>query len=110
MRTRKKNKFNARKINGYDSKTEASRAGELRMLEKAGRISGLEFKKKFYLLPSQKDTFGKVIERPVTYTADYVYYEGTKFVVEDKKGMLTKDYVIKRKLLLYFYGIRIRET
>ncbi len=32
-----------------------------------------------------------------------------KTVVEDTKGMCTKDYIIKRKLMLYKYGIKIKE-
>lgn len=31
-------------------------------------------------------------------------------VVEDTKGMRTKEYIIKRKLMLYEYGIRIKEV
>lgn len=31
-------------------------------------------------------------------------------VVEDCKGMRTKDYIIKRKLMLYKFGVRIKET
>ena len=54
---------------------------------------------------------GKLIERAVSYIADFVYTdENGKTVVEDAKGFRTKDYIIKRKLLLYMHGIRIKET
>ena len=54
---------------------------------------------------------GKVIEREVSYVADFMY--GTKdgkLIVEDVKGIRTKEYILKRKMLLHFYGIRIKEV
>ena len=51
-----------------------------------------------------------MIERECSYKADFKYEEGLKTVVEDVKGFRTKEYIIKRKLLLYQYGIRIREV
>ena len=51
-----------------------------------------------------------LIERPVRYVADFVYLENGIEVVEDCKGVRTKEYVIKRKLMLFLKGIRIRET
>lgn len=57
---------------------------------------------------------GKVIEKAVGYVADFVYEEkttdGWQEVVEDVKGFRTHDYIIKRKLMLWRYGIRIREV
>jgi hypothetical protein len=41
---------------------------------------------------------------------DFVYMENGKKVVEDTKGFRTKDYIIKRKLMLYVHGIRIKEV
>ena len=93
----------------FDSKKEAMRWRELTLLEKAGHISHLERQVKFVLLPSQK-VDGKVVERPCTYVADFVYTENGQTVVEDTKGFRTPDYIIKRKMLLYFYNIRIREV
>ena len=52
----------------------------------------------------------KVVERECSYKADFTYEEGIKTVVEDVKGYRTKEYIIKRKLMLYQYGIRIREV
>lgn len=106
-------KYGNRKIsvNGFvfDSKREAKRFNELLLLLKAGEISNLQRQVKFELIPSQKIN-GKVIERPVHYIADFVYQEGVKTIVEDTKGFKTKDYIIKRKLMLYKHGIQIREV
>lgn len=106
-------KYRARKteVDGivFDSKLEAHRYRELQLLEKAGEISDLQRQVKYELIPSQK-LDGKVVERAVTYVADFVYLENNKWVVEDTKGVRTKDYIIKRKLMLYVHNIRIREV
>lgn len=104
----------------FDSKTEASRYRDLYFLEKAGKISNLQRQVKFILIPAQyePDTVGKrggvkrgkLIERECSYIADFVYTEDGKQVVEDTKGFRTADYKIKRKLMLYVHGIRIKET
>lgn len=45
------------------------------------------------------------------YVADFVYKdENGEEVVEDVKGMRTKEYIIKRKLMLWQYGIQVREV
>lgn len=94
----------------FDSRKEARRYAELKLLERAKQISGLECQRKFVLIPSQKDPVThKVVERECSYIADFVYYEDGELVVEDTKGVKTKDYVIKRKLMLYVHGIRVRE-
>ena len=93
----------------FDSKREANRWAELKLLERAGEIQNLRRQVSFELIPSQREN-GKVIERPVNYVADFVYMENGKMVVEDTKGFRTKDYIIKRKLLLHEYGIRIKEV
>lgn len=106
----------------FDSKKEARRYSQLKMLQQAGQISGLELQKSFELVPAQYETYeryGKTgkklkdgkrcIEKSVTYKADFVYYENGALVVEDTKGMRTTEYIIKRKLMLYVHGIRIKE-
>lgn len=107
------NKYKSKKtvVDGqtFDSKKEANRYQDLLLLEKAGVIKNLSRQVKFVLIPSQRDESGKVIERECSYKADFTYEEGIKTVVEDVKGFRTKEYIIKRKLLLYQYGIRIRE-
>lgn len=108
-------KYNNKKVtvNGqvFDSKKEANRYKELLLLEKAGAIKDLRMQVKFTLIPAQRDeATGEVIERECSYKADFVYSEGEKTVVEDVKGFRTKEYIIKRKLMLWRYGIRIREV
>lgn len=93
----------------FDSKREASRYQELKLLEKAGAIQDLQMQVKYVLIPSQRIE-GKVVERECTYIADFVYTENEQTVVEDTKGFKTKDYIIKRKLMLFVHGIRISEV
>lgn len=95
----------------FDSKKELNRYMDLKLLEKAGKISDLTRQVVFQLIPSQKDIqTGKVIERPVIYKADFMYTRDGKTIVEDAKGVKTKDYIIKRKLMLFVHGIRITEV
>lgn len=109
----------------FDSRKEYQRYRELLLLERAGAISELRRQVPFELIPEQRgispgvytkgdkkgqEKPGKVIEKPVKYVADFVYLENGRDIVEDVKGHKTKDYIIKRKLMLYRYGIRIKET
>lgn len=124
-----KNKYYSKKITidgiTFDSKKEAKRYRELVLLEKSGAISGLERQVQFELLPKQREAPteyykrgrnagkpkpGKVLEMGVNYVADFVYFENGEKIVEDAKGYKTKDYILKRKMMLYFHGIRIREV
>lgn len=113
------NKFGARKTGGYASRKEARRAAELRALEKAGAIENLREQVKFELIPTQWGECGtdlkgrpvKVcVERACSYVADFVYDIDGETVVEDTKGVRTKDYIIKRKLMLWLKGVKIREV
>lgn len=100
------NKFGARKteVDGitFDSAAEARRWSELRLLERAGQIRGLE---------RQVDFPCVVNERLVCiYRADFVYFEGPARVVEDVKGHRTAEYRLKKKLVETVYpGVRIVE-
>lgn len=95
----------------FDSQKEYRRFCELSLLERAGKITNLERQVKFVLIPSQRDTeSGKLLEREISYVADFVYTENGKQVVEDTKGFRTADYKLKRKMMLYFHGIKIKET
>ena len=120
----------------FDSIKEYRRFCELSLLEKAGKVTDLQRQVKYVLIPAQyePDTVGKrggkkrgkLIERECAYVADFVYktpvnfqYEneeghltfadGWETVVEDTKGFKTKDYIIKRKLMLWVHGISIKE-
>jgi hypothetical protein len=116
-------KYHSQKIavNGvkYDSRKEYRRHQELRLLEQAGAISNLRCQVKFVLIPSQYmevpdqrtgQTRQKCVERECSYIADFCYIQNGKQIVEDVKGVRTKDYIIKRKLMLYMHGIRLKET
>lgn len=95
----------------FDSAREARRYAELKLLEKAGEISDMKLQVEFELIPTQQDEEGKLIEQKVKYIADFVYHDKDgRIVVEDTKGYTTKDYIIKRKLMLYVHGIKIREV
>lgn len=106
----------------FDSKREAKRYSELLLLEKAGAIQNLQRQVKFVLIPSQYEkkwntkkmemVKGKCIERECSYVADFVYWdnESDSRIVEDTKGFRTKDYLIKRKLMLYVHNIQIKEV
>lgn len=118
-------KYHNRKIERdgiiFDSFREARRYTELKLLERAGEIYDLKLQEKFVLVPAQREPEtvgkrggkikGKLLEREVSYLADFTYKKtgSNELVVEDTKGMKTKDYIIKRKLMLYVHGIRIRE-
>ena len=120
------NKYGSRKVevNGivFDSKREAARYQELLLLEKAGEIKDIRRQVKYVLIPAQyehpesttRKGRGRCVEREFAYIADFVYKTilpdgDTLTIVEDTKGFRTKDYIIKRKLMLSVYGIRIRE-
>ena len=112
---RSTNKYRSQKseVDGiiFDSRKEARRYQDLKLLERAGEITRLELQKKYVLIPQQKSKSGKILERECSYIADFVYKtkEGA-VIVEDAKGVRTKDYIIKRKLMLWLKGIRIQEV
>lgn len=131
MRWSNRNKYGAVKVKAldgtvYDSKKEHSRAIQLEMLLRAGKIKDLKRQVPFELIPAQYETverYGKngkrlkdgkkLIERKCEYVADFTYIdtETGEYVVEDVKGggVRTKEYLIKRKLML-LKGIKIREV
>ncbi len=115
------------KVDGiiFDSKKEAVRYKELKMLEKAGIIHDVQRQVKYILIPAQyehtgeiyvkgkdkgKPKKGRLIERECAYYADFVYNQNGETIVEDTKGVRTTEYVIKRKLMLYVHDIRIKEV
>ena len=109
----RKNKYN-NNGNGSSIK-ERKRGAELELMQRAGIISDLQTQVPYELIPAHYECVNgkrKCIERASTYRADFVYYdvENKKLIVEDSKGFRTKDYVIKRKLMLHVHGIKIKET
>ena len=104
------NKYHAQKSGGYASRKEHRRANELRLMQRAGLITNLREQVSYELIPAQRGADGKVLERACNYIADFVYTDKDgKTVVEDTKGVKTKEYIIKRKLMLHVHGISITE-
>lgn len=117
----------------FDSKKEGNRYCELKLLQRAGVISNLELQKRYELIPAQYETvetgeYYKVgakkgqpktkqvcIEQSVVYIADFVYQKDGQTVVEDVKGFRDPSsatyakFVLKRKMMLWIHGIRIKE-
>jgi hypothetical protein len=93
----------------FDSKWEAHRWQELRLMEKAGQIRKLELQRPFAIV---------INDFPVcSYVADFVYERLEQFgagtswqrVVEDAKGRRTEMYRLKKKLMKACLGIAIEE-
>ena len=109
----------------FDSHKEARRWDELLLLQRAGKITELRRQVEYELIPAQYETYeryGKsgqrlkdgvrLLERKVCYVADFVYIDAEtgENIVEDAKGVRTKDYILKRKLMLAVHSIRIKEV
>ena len=104
-------KYNNKKIavDGiiFDSKKEAARYSELKILLKAGLIFDLELQPVYEIQPSYKRQ-GKTV-RAIKYLADFRYKENGKMVVEDVKGFKTDMYKLKKKLVEYKFDVIIKE-
>lgn len=103
------NKYGAKRLRvdgiTFDSKLEADRYQQLKLLERAGKITGLEYHKKFIVIP--KSRYGE----NVYYEADFFYFENGKPIVEDtkSKATITSTYKLKKRLLAETHGITIKE-
>lgn len=108
----------------FDSKREMKRYQFLKEMEKQGRLWNLNRQVKYVLIPSQreksttnskgKEVKGKTLERECAYIADFTYECKEGLIVEDVKGYRRGGaysvFVIKRKLMLERYGIRVNEV
>lgn len=123
-------KYNAKKVEVdgklFDSKKEAKRYKELLALEKQGKISDLRTQVPFVLIPAQYEkvytvnkkgkavTKKQLVERKVQYVADFVYNKDGVPVVEDvkgyRKGGAYSLFVIKRKLMLSVWKVKVSEV
>jgi len=95
----------------FDSKKEAARYQELKLLQAAKVISDLKAQQVFELAPSIIIQGRK--RPPLRYKADFTYFDdrqGGEFVVEDVKGFRTEGYKIKRHLMKSVHGIEVLET
>lgn len=121
----KRRKYGNRTISNalgeFDSKGEYQRWLFLLDAQKSGLITNLRRQVEYILLPTQYKTeivhlktkdkeVQRVAERAVTYIADFVYEKDGIVVAEDFKGFPDDKYPIKRKMMLYFHGIAVREV
>ena len=104
---RRPSKFGAVKttVDGieFDSKAEAKRYSELRLLERAGQIKNLERQPRYDLeVNGVKIGF---------YKADFRYWDqaSSQQIVEDVKGMRTPVFAIKAKLMKALHRVEIVE-
>ena len=86
----------------FASKAEANRYVELKMLQLAGEIKDLQLQVKFRIVVSNVHI--------CDYIADFCYTERLSEVVEDVKGVRTREYRLKAKLMKAIWGIEIREV
>lgn len=93
----------------FDSAAEADRFYVLSVLQREGKISGLTRQVSYELAPAAVVAGKK--KRALTYRADFKYITAAgKTVVEDKKGVPTAAYIIKRHLMKTIHNIDIKET
>lgn len=108
------NKYKAKKtvINGitFDSKKEARRYSELKLLERAGKIKDLQLQPEFILLESFKNGDDKTV-RSMKYIGDFKYTdEHGNTTIEDTKGVKTEAYRLKKKLFeKKYFPLTIKE-
>ena len=103
----------------FDSRKEAERYDVLMLLQKAGEIRGLKLQVRYCLQEAYTTVEGERV-KSIDYIADFVYERrtapdnyGQRYwlpVVEDVKGMRTRDYAMKAKLFRNRYGFAIREV
>ena len=114
LQGKRPSKFGAKKVTDgdqkFDSKAEHKRWLYLSRLFAAGEIYALQRQVKFELIPAVKKPSGGK-ERAAHYIADFTYHtKDERYVVEDVKGAITRDYLLKRKLMLWRHGIEVQEV
>lgn len=104
------NKHHARRtfVDGrwFASKLESQRYLQLKMLEGAGVIRGLECQPKLELWIANLKT--KKRTKIGRYTADFKYLENGEEVYEDVKGRMLADAALRIKVVEAMYGVKIR--
>lgn len=108
----------------FDSKREMQAYLRLKDLQSKGLISGLEVHPKWELQPKLTETYVKhlktkdkacerVVQGPITYTADFAFdWRGERIVVDVKisRRLLPKEYALKKKMMRYVHGIAVTEV
>lgn len=93
----------------FDSKKEAKRWSELKLLQRAGEISDLQRQVSITLIPTHKTPSGKTV-RGMKYIADFTYTKGGIKIIEDTKGYRTDVFKAKLKIMSYMLGLEVIET
>lgn len=86
----------------HDSLKERARCFVLHQRQAAGEITELTLRPRYALIVQ-----GRLIGH---YTGDFFYHEHGAVVVEDTKGVRTRDYLLRKKLMRAVHGVAIRET
>lgn len=112
----RQNKYGNEKVeldgHKFDSKKEARRYAELKLMEKAGEIKDLELQKPYVIQPSFFDRQGKR-QTAIKYVSDFTYTDKNgNVIIEDVKSPATRKdrvYRLKKKMMAYL-GLEITEV
>lgn len=105
----------------FASKKEGTYYLRLKEMQERGEIENLRLQVPYELVPkvttqelvhlkTKDKIITKILQRPITYVADFVYTKDGKEVVVDTKGFRTEAYKLKKKMMLAFHGIQITEV
>ncbi len=107
-----RNKYGAKKTQvgeiTFDSKKEAQRYMELQLLERAGEISNLRRQVKIDLIGQYRPMYTRT-GRKMRLTVDFAYVEDNIEVLEDAKGMWTRDFEVRYAVAIAM-GLNLRVT
>ena len=92
----------------FDSKKEAQRFMELQLLERAGEISNLRRQVKIDLMGQHRPLYTRT-GRKMRLTIDYAYVEDGVEVLEDSKGVWTRDFEVRYAVAVAM-GLNLRVT
>ena len=106
----------------FDSKREMQRYVVLKEAEEKGLISDLRTQVTFELIPAITEEYvehlktkdkvkTRVLQRAVTYKADFVYVKDGEEIIEDvkiSKALIPKEFALKEKIFFWKYGKRIQ--
>ncbi len=107
-----RNKYGAKKTQvgeiTFDSKKEAQRYMELQLLERAGEITNLRRQVKINLIGQYRPMYTRT-GRKMRLTVDFAYVEDNIEVLEDAKGMWTRDFEVRYAVAIAM-GLNLRVT
>lgn len=121
-----KSKYHNKKVSYdgivFDSKKEMYRYIRLKSMQEEGLISELRLQVPYEIIPAiyedeivnlktKAKVVKKCVQKAVKYVADFVYKDRYGYeIVEDSKGLRTKEYILKKKMMRAFLGITIKEV